>query len=355
MEMNLLPIVLLGRPRLDVVSFPQAQVSGRSLQPRLPGFSRQRHATGCCAAHLELHRARDAAVGAAVSGMGFRGGDRRGAFARFAEHAAGAMTLAVLAALATAMGRRMAMVSSSRLNGLVARRARRIRSRLLPGNRWRAALRPHRRFIRGALLTLARCSSSVRWFVVGLRGGGWMRDIERGGCDARRRRCRAAVWKLVHGTSTPTALLGGLVAGSRCSGCDERPGTATSFDHDPHRHASPHLRSERLEHEVLLGKGIAFCVEPALRLLPGGGTARRTAMPGSREPVLQCPSLSRVACRRGAAVPSSIAIRPRGSSDSARPLRTARQRGRSARGGGWSGLFPHRTRGVRRGDQRRAW
>jgi PTS system mannose-specific IIC component len=137
-------------------------------------------------------------------------------FGRFGDQGPGAMTLAVLAALATAWVGGWTMVSLRRLNGLVARRARPAFDRgLFPAVAGVQLFGLTADFVRGALLTL------VALLVF---GPVVQASIAEWGMDPRISRAvvvtlaasvaAAAVWKMFHGTEYARLLfLGGLVGG----------------------------------------------------------------------------------------------------------------------------------------------
>ena len=219
MAMNLLPIILLGALLgLDVVSFPQAQISRPLVAATVAGALLGDPVSGLLVgATLELIALETLPVGASRYPEWGSAAVVGGAlFARFTEHGAGAMTLAVLAALATAWVGGWTMVSLRKLNGLVARRARPAFDRgSFPAIAGVQLFGLVADFVRGALLTLAALlafgplvrASTAHWSM-----------------DPRISRAvvvtlavavaAAAVWKLFHGTEYARLLfLGGLVGG----------------------------------------------------------------------------------------------------------------------------------------------
>ena len=219
MEMSLLPIVLLGALLgLDVVSFPQAQISRPLVAATLAGALLGDSMSGLLVgATLELIALETLPVGASRYPEWGSASVIGGAlFARYADHGPGAMTLAVLAALATAWVGGWTMVSLRRLNGIVARRARPAFDRgSFPAIAGVQLVGLVADFIRGALLTL----TALLVFGPVMRA-----SIALWAMDARISRAvvvtlaaavaAAAVWKLFHGTEYARLLfLGGLVGG----------------------------------------------------------------------------------------------------------------------------------------------
>ncbi len=219
MPMDLLPIVLLGALLgLDVVSFPQAQVSRPLVAATVAGALIGDGISGLLVgATLELIALETLPVGASRYPEWGSASVIGGAlFARFSDHGAGAMTLAVLAALATAWVGGWTMVSLRKLNGLVARRARPAFDRgsfpAIAGVQLFGLIAD---FVRGALLSLAAMLVFQPVMVA---------SIAEWATDARISRAvvvtlavavaAAAVWKLFHGTEYARLLfLGGLVGG----------------------------------------------------------------------------------------------------------------------------------------------
>jgi PTS system mannose-specific IIC component len=219
MEMNLLPIVLLGALLgLDVVSFPQAQISRPLVAATVAGALLGSGTGGLLVgATLELIALETLPVGASRYPEWGSASVIGGAlFARFGNDSAGALTLAVLAALATAWVGGWTMVSLRRLNGRVARRARpAFESGSFHAIAGVQLFGLTADFVRGAALTLA--SLLVFGPVVSAAVALW-------GTDARISRAvvvtlavavaAGAVWKLFHGTEYARLLfLGGLVGG----------------------------------------------------------------------------------------------------------------------------------------------
>jgi PTS system mannose-specific IIC component len=219
MEANLLPIVLLGALLgLDVVSFPQAQISRPLVAATVAGALLGNAVSGLLiGATLELIALETLPVGASRYPEWGSAAVIGGAlFARFGDHGAGSMPLAVLAALATAWVGGWTMVSLRRLNGLVARRARPSFERgSFPAVAGVQLFGLVADFLRGAALTL----TALLVF-----GPVMQASIAEWGTDARLSRAvvvtlaaavaAAAVWKLFHGTEHARLLfLGGLVGG----------------------------------------------------------------------------------------------------------------------------------------------
>jgi mannose/fructose/N-acetylgalactosamine-specific phosphotransferase system component IIC len=216
---DLLPIVLLGALLgLDVVSFPQAQVSRPLVAATFAG-ALLGQATGglLVGATLELIALETLPVGASRYPEWGSASVVGGAiFARLGGQGPGALTMAVLAALATAWVGGWTMVLLRRLNGLVARRARPAFDRgSFPAVAGVQLIGLGADFVRGALLTLT--SLIVFHPIVRASVGSW-------GSDPRISRAvvvslavavaAAAVWKLFHGTEYARLLfLGGLVGG----------------------------------------------------------------------------------------------------------------------------------------------
>jgi PTS system mannose-specific IIC component len=219
MAMNLLPIILLGALLgLDVVSFPQAQISRPLVAATVAGALLGNSVNGMLVgATLELIALETLPVGASRYPEWGSASVIGGAlFARFGDHGPGAMPMAVLAALATAWVGGWTMVMLRRLNGLVARRARPAFDRgSFPAISAVQLFGLTADFVRGALLTLI--ALLVFGPVVQASVALW-------GVDERISRAvvvtlaaavaAAAVWKLFHGTEYARLLfLGGLVGG----------------------------------------------------------------------------------------------------------------------------------------------
>jgi PTS system mannose-specific IIC component len=219
MAMNLLPIVLLGALLgLDVVSFPQAQISRPLVAATVSGALLGHGLNGLLVgATLELIALETLPIGASRYPEWGSASVVGGAlFGRFGDQGPGAMTLAVLAALATAWVGGWTMVSLRRINGMVARRARPAFDRgLFPAIAGVQLFGLTADFVRGALLTL------VALLVF---GPVVQASIAEWGMDARMSRAvvvtlaasvaAAAVWKMFHGTEYARLLfLGGLVGG----------------------------------------------------------------------------------------------------------------------------------------------
>jgi PTS system mannose-specific IIC component len=219
MAMNLLPIVLLGALLgLDVVSFPQAQISRPLVAATLAGILVGNGFNGLLVgATLELIALETLPIGASRYPEWGSASVIGGAlFARYGDLGAGALTVAVLAGLATAWVGGWTMVMLRRLNGLVARRARPAFDRgSFPAIAGVQLFGLTADFIRGALLTL------IALFVFGPIV---QASIAQWGMDARISRAvvvtlavavgAAAVWKMFHGTEYARLLfLGGLVGG----------------------------------------------------------------------------------------------------------------------------------------------
>jgi PTS system mannose-specific IIC component len=216
---DILPIVLLGAVLgLDVVSFPQAQISRPLVAATLSGALLGDAVGGLLVgAALELIALETLPVGASrYPEWGSASVVAGGLFARFGDEGTGGMTLAVLAALATAWVGGWSMVSLRRLNGAVARRARPAFERgSLSAVGGVQLFGISADFVRGGLLT----------FVAVLVFGPLVRtSIALWSVDPRVSRAvvvalatavaAAAVWKLFHGTEYARLLfLGGLVGG----------------------------------------------------------------------------------------------------------------------------------------------
>ena len=219
MPANLLPVVLLGALLgLDVVSFPQAQIS-RPLVAATVAGALLGHALGglLVGATLELVALETLPVGASRYPEWGSASVIGGAlFARFGDHGPGALTMVVLAALATAWVGGWSMVMLRRLNGIVARRARPAFDRgSYPAIAGVQLFGLTADFVRGAALTLV--ALLVFGPIVEASVASW-------GVDARISRAvvvtlavavaAGAVWKLFHGTEYARLLfLGGLVGG----------------------------------------------------------------------------------------------------------------------------------------------
>ena len=219
MAMNLLPIVLLGALLgLDVVSFPQAQISRPLVAATVAGALLGDAMSGLLVgATLELIALETLPVGASRYPEWGSAAVVGGAlFARFTEHGPGAMALAVLAALATAWVGGWTMVSLRKLNGLVARTARPAFDRgSFPAIAGVQLVGLVADFIRGALLTLVALLAFGP--VVRASTALWSTDprISRAVVVTLAVAvAAAAVWKLFHGTEYARLLfLGGLVGG----------------------------------------------------------------------------------------------------------------------------------------------
>jgi mannose/fructose/N-acetylgalactosamine-specific phosphotransferase system component IIC len=219
MATSLLAITLLGALLgLDVVSFPQAQISRPLVASTLAGALLGSPMNGLLVgATLELIALETLPVGASRYPEWGSASVIGGALlARFGDGGAGAMTMAVLAALATAWVGGWTMVTLRRLNGLVARRARPAFDRgSFPAIAGVQLFGLAADFVRGALLTLA----SLLVFDPVVRASVALWSV-----DARISRAvvvtlavavaAGAVWKLFHGTEYARLLfLGGLVGG----------------------------------------------------------------------------------------------------------------------------------------------
>ena len=219
MPANLLPIVLLGALLgLDVVSFPQAQISRPLVAATVAGALLGNGVNGLLVgATLELIALETLPVGASRYPEWGSASVIGGAlFARFGEHGSGALTMAVLAGLATAWVGGWTMVSLRRLNGLVARRARPAFDRgSFPAIAGVQLFGLTADFVRGAALTLV--AMLVFGPVMEASIASWGVDplISRAVVVALAAAVAAgAVWKLFHGTEHARLLfLGGLVGG----------------------------------------------------------------------------------------------------------------------------------------------
>ena len=218
-EADLIALVLLGAVLgLDVVSFPQAQISRPLVAATLAGALTGHAMNGLLVgATLELIALETLPVGASRYPEWGSAAVVGGAlFATVGAQGAGAMSLAVLATLATAWVGGWTMVLLRRLNGLVARRARPAFTR---GSR--GAIAGVQLFglvadlLRGGLLTLAAFA---------VFGPLMEASVALWGTDPRISRAvvvslaaavaAAAVWKLFHGTEyARLLLLGGLAGG----------------------------------------------------------------------------------------------------------------------------------------------
>ena len=216
---DLLALVLLGAILgLDVVSFPQAQISRPLVAATLSGALMGHAMAGLLVgATLELIALETLPVGASRYPEWGSAAVVGGAlFANVGGQGAGAMSLAVLATLATAGVGGWTMVLLRRLNGVVARRARpaftRGSRRAVAGVQLFGLVAD---FIRGGLLTLAAFA---------IFGPLMEASVALWGVDPRISRAvvvslaaavaAAAVWKLFHGTEYARLLfLGGLVGG----------------------------------------------------------------------------------------------------------------------------------------------
>ena len=216
---DLATLVVLGAILgLDVVSFPQAQVSRPLVAATLAGALMGQAMSGLfVGAALELIALETLPVGASRYPEWGSAAVVGGAlFARSGESGPGAMCLAVLATLATAWVGGWTMVLLRRLNGVVARRslaafARGSRQAITGVQLFGLTAD----FLRGGLLTLA--AFAVFQPVMEASVALWGSDprISRGvvvGLSAAV--AAAAVWKLFHGTEYARLLfIGGLVGG----------------------------------------------------------------------------------------------------------------------------------------------
>ncbi len=216
---DLASLVLLGAVLgLDVVSFPQAQISRPLVAATLAGALMGDPMNGLLVgATVELIALETLPVGASRYPEWGSAAVVGGAlFARVGGQGAGAMSLAVLATLATAWVGGLTMVLLRRLNGVVARRTRpaftRGSRRAVAGVQLFGLVAD---FIRGGALTLI--AFAVFGPVVEASVAMWGADpqISRAvvvGLAAAV--AAAAVWKLFHGTEHARVLfLGGLVGG----------------------------------------------------------------------------------------------------------------------------------------------
>ena len=216
---DLLLLVLLGAVLgLDVVSFPQAQVSRPLVAATISGALLGDAVSGLIVgATLELIALETLPVGASrYPEWGSASVVAGGLFARFGNEGTGGMTLAVLAGLATAWVGGWTMVSLRRLNGVVARRSR---PSLERGSRSTVVgvqmFGLGADFLRGGLLTLLALlvfgplvSASIALWSVDSRVSLAVVTALATAVAA------AAVWKLFHGTEYARLLfLGGLVGG----------------------------------------------------------------------------------------------------------------------------------------------
>ena len=216
---DVMSVVLLGAVLgLDVVSFPQAQISRPLVAATLAGALMGQAMSGLLVgAALELIALETLPVGASRYPEWGSAAVVGGAlFARIGGQGPGAMSLAVLATLATAWVGGWTMVLLRRLNGLVARRSRLALSR--GSRRAIAAIQMFglgADFLRGGVLTLV--AIAVFHPVMEASLALW-------GSDPRISRAvvvslatavaAAAVWKLFHGTDYARLLfIGGLVGG----------------------------------------------------------------------------------------------------------------------------------------------
>jgi len=216
---DLASLVLLGAVLgLDVVSFPQAQVSRPLVAATVAGALMGDALNGLLlGATLELIALETLPVGASRYPEWGSASVVGGAlFARIGAQNPGGMTLAVLATLATAWVGGWTMVLLRRLNGIIARRARPAVTR---GSRHAVAgvqiFGLSADFVRGGLLTIAAFA---------VFGPVMEASLALWGTDPRISRAvvvglatavaAAAVWKLFHGTEYARLLfLGGLVGG----------------------------------------------------------------------------------------------------------------------------------------------
>ncbi len=217
-DIDLATLVLLGAVLgLDVVSFPQAQISRPLVAATLSGALMGDAMTGLLVgATLELIALETLPVGASRYPEWGSAAVVGGAlFSRIAGDA-GAMSLAVLATLATAWVGGWTMVMLRRLNGVVARRAH---PAIVRGSRGAVAgvqlFGITADFIRGGALTLIAFAVFVP--VVDASVAQWASDprISRAVVVSLAAAvAAAAVWKLFHGTEYARLLfLGGLVGG----------------------------------------------------------------------------------------------------------------------------------------------
>jgi PTS system mannose-specific IIC component len=212
-------LVLLGAVLgLDVVSFPQAQWSRPLVAATLAGALMGQAMNGLLlGAAVELIALETLPVGASRYPEWGSAAVVGGAlFARVGGQGPGAVSLAVLATLATAWVGGWTMVLLRRLNGVVARRAR---PALARGSRQAVAgvqlFGLAADFVRGGLLTLAAFAvfHPVMEASIALWGSDprISRAVVVGLCTAV---AAAAVWKLFHGTDYARLLfIGGLVGG----------------------------------------------------------------------------------------------------------------------------------------------
>ena len=160
----LLLVLLGGVLGLDMVSFPQAMLSRPLVAATIAGALLGRAEYGLLiGATLELIALETLPVGASRYPEWGSASVVGGAlFARFSEVGAGALPIAVLAALATAWAGGWTMVSVRRLNGLIARRTR---GSLERGSRSAVATVQlaglAADFVRGALLTLVALAATL--------------------------------------------------------------------------------------------------------------------------------------------------------------------------------------------------
>jgi PTS system mannose-specific IIC component len=216
---DLLALIVLGAVLgLDVVSFPQAQISRPLVAATLSGALLGDALSGLLVgATLELIALETLPVGASRYPEWGSASVVGGALFALGEPGrAGAMTMAVLAALATAWVGGWTMVSLRRLNGVVARRARPAFDR---GSR--GAVAGVQMFglgadlVRGGLLTLIALSIFIP--LARAVTESWMVDprLSRAVVVTLATAVAAgAVWKLFHGTEYARLLfLGGLVGG----------------------------------------------------------------------------------------------------------------------------------------------
>ena len=216
---DLVALVLLGAVLgLDVVSFPQAQISRPLVAATLAGALMGHPTNGLLVgATLELIALETLPVGASRYPEWGSAAVVGGAlFARVGVGGAGAMALAVLATLATAWVGGWTMVMLRRLNGIVARGARPAVTR---GSRGAVAgiqlFGLAADFLRGGAITL---------IAFAIFGPLMEASVALWGADPRISRAvvaglaaavaAAAVWKLFHGTEYARLLfLGGLMGG----------------------------------------------------------------------------------------------------------------------------------------------
>jgi PTS system mannose-specific IIC component len=216
---DLATLVLLGAVLgLDVVSFPQAQVSRPLVAATLAGALMGQAMSGLLVgATLELIALETLPVGASRYPEWGSAAVVGGAlFARVGGQGPGAMSLAVLATLATAWVGGWTMVLLRRLNGIVARRAR----PALAGGSRRAIAGVQlfglgADFVRGGVLTFTAFAVFQPLVEASIALWGSDPQISRAVVVALSTAvAAAAVWKLFHGTEYARLLfIGGLLGG----------------------------------------------------------------------------------------------------------------------------------------------